>query len=35
MRPLHEVLGSDTPKLQVQHSGSIQRSVSAASSSAG
>lgn len=38
VRPLHEVLGSDTPKLQVQHSGSLQpleRSVSAASSSAG
>ncbi|KAL4447839.1 hypothetical protein ABPG75_005058 [Micractinium tetrahymenae] len=38
MRPLHEVLGSDTPKLQVQHSGDsrhLERAASAASSSAG
>jgi hypothetical protein len=35
VRPLSEVLGSDTPKLNVQGSGNLERTVSAVSSSAG
>ena len=35
VRPLSEVLGSDTPKLKVQGSGNLERTVSAVSSSAG